>query len=143
MKEFTPAYSPWRHGGWYVHNVQYPSGAIGCVSRNYPDKKWRIVCDDRRGDLGDEGDFTFPNRDAAARAEFEIAHAQCVTAAQAAGWTEAGAAYAGKVVRVAFADETPDFHFAGEDCILADDWESACLHDRNYHYLKKYKAKTA
>jgi hypothetical protein len=34
--EFT--YSPWRHGGWYVNEVRYPSGAVGCVSRNYPDR---------------------------------------------------------------------------------------------------------
>src|SRR4051812_29399717 len=40
-------YSKWRHGGWYVHNVRYPSGAIGCVSRNYEDGKWRIACDPR------------------------------------------------------------------------------------------------
>jgi hypothetical protein len=65
--EWKPIYSPWRHGGWYVHNVQYPNGAIGCVSRNYPDKKWRIACDSR------EGDHTYPNRDAAARAEYELA----------------------------------------------------------------------
>lgn len=62
-------YSPWRHGGWYVHNVRYPSGAIGCVSRNYPDKKWRIVCDPRP-DAYER--FTYPNRDTAARAEFEL-----------------------------------------------------------------------
>lgn len=63
------AYSPWRHGGWYVNNVRHPSGAVGCVSRNYPDGKWRIVCDPR--DFEDQP--TFKNRDAAARAEFEIA----------------------------------------------------------------------
>lgn len=61
--QFT--YSRWRHDGWYT-NVRYPSGACGCVSRNYPDKRWRIVCDAR------EGDFTYPSRDAAARAEFEL-----------------------------------------------------------------------
>ena len=37
-------YSRWRHGGWYVHDVRYPSGACGCVSNNlYADKKWHIV----------------------------------------------------------------------------------------------------
>jgi hypothetical protein len=30
-------------------NVRYPNGAVGCVSRNYPDRKWRIVSDDRDG----------------------------------------------------------------------------------------------
>lgn len=59
-------YSPWRHGGWYVHNVRYPSGAIGCVSRNYPDKQWRIACDPRP----DGHEHTYPSRDAAARAEW-------------------------------------------------------------------------
>ena len=66
----TPAtflYSPWRDGGWYVNNVRYPSGAAGCVSRNYPDKKWRIVCDKR------ETQPTFKTRDAAAAAEFALA----------------------------------------------------------------------
>lgn len=62
-------YSPWRHGGWYVGNVRYPSGACGCVSRNYPDKKWRIVC-------GRPDEETFPSRDAAARAEQAIALAE-------------------------------------------------------------------
>lgn len=68
-------YSRWRHGGWYVHDVRYPSGACGCVSNNYPDKKWRIACDDRRKELGGEGDFTFATRDAAARAELELVEA--------------------------------------------------------------------
>lgn len=69
-QEWNPIYSRWRHGGWYVHNVRYPSGACGCVSDNYPHGLWRIVCDDRRKDLGALGDFTFPTRDAAARAEY-------------------------------------------------------------------------
>lgn len=60
-------YSKWRHGGWYVDNIRYQSGAIGCVSRNYPDRKWRIVCDPR------DGDHTYPNRDAAASAEQTLA----------------------------------------------------------------------
>jgi hypothetical protein len=63
-------YTKWRHGGWYVQNVQYPSGAIGCVSRNYPDRRWRIACDPRPF----EQQPTFPNRDAAARAEWALAH---------------------------------------------------------------------
>lgn len=82
MKEFaasdqkwTPEYARWRHGGWYVSNITYPSGACGCVSNSYPDKKWRVVCDDRRNALGEPGDFTFPSRDAAARAEFALANA--------------------------------------------------------------------
>ena len=74
-------YSSWRHGGWYVHNVRYPSGAVGCVSRNYPDRKWRIVCDPRPGSFpGGPDDRTYPNRDAAAWAEYEIAAALAVKA---------------------------------------------------------------
>ena len=63
---WTPEYAQWRHGGWYVTNVRYPSGAVGCVSRNYPDGKWRIVCDPR------SRDYTYPFRDAAASAEREL-----------------------------------------------------------------------
>lgn len=62
-------YSPWRHGGWYVHNVQYHSGGVGCVSRNYEDGKWRIVCDPRPW----EERPTFRTRDEAALAEWHLA----------------------------------------------------------------------
>lgn len=65
---WTPQYSSWRHGGWYVTNLRYPSGACGCVSRNYADGKWRIVCDPRPFDEAP----TFKSRDAAARAEREL-----------------------------------------------------------------------
>lgn len=68
----TFTYSPWRHGGWYVHEVEYPSGAIGCVSRNYPDRKWRIVCDPRGFDAAP----IFKTRADAARAEWELAQAE-------------------------------------------------------------------
>ena len=68
-------YSRWRHGGWYVHNVRYPSGAVGCVSRNYDDRKWRIVCDPRPFDDRP----TFRNRDEAARAEWFLASGERVT----------------------------------------------------------------
>lgn len=63
-------YSHWRHGGWYVHGVRYPSGACGCVSRNYADRRWRIACDERGHD------HTYPNRDAAALAEWHLAQAK-------------------------------------------------------------------
>lgn len=66
-------YEAWRHGGWYVSNVRYPSGAVGCVSRQMvnpatekPDRKWRIACDTR------EGDHTYRDRDEAARAERDL-----------------------------------------------------------------------
>lgn len=69
---WVPAYTQWRHGGWYVRNVQYPSGGCGCVSNNYDDGAWRIVCDGRRQALGEPGDFVFKTRDEAARAEREL-----------------------------------------------------------------------
>lgn len=66
-------YSRWRHGGWYVDNVRYPSGAVGCVTRQMvnpatgkPDGKWRIACDSR------EGDYTYRTRDEAAAAERDL-----------------------------------------------------------------------
>lgn len=65
-------YSLWRHGGWYVDNIVYPSGACGCVSRNYPDRKWRIVCDPRPF----EQRPTFKSRDDAAMAEWQLANAK-------------------------------------------------------------------
>jgi hypothetical protein len=70
-QQWQPEFSPWRHGGWYVDNLQYPSGAVGCISRNYPDKKWRIVCDPRPF----ESQPTFPNRIAAARGERDLIEA--------------------------------------------------------------------
>lgn len=63
------SYSRWRHGGWYVNNVRYPNNAAGCVSRNYADKKWRVVCDSRPF----EERPTFNCRDDAARAEWWLA----------------------------------------------------------------------
>lgn len=70
---WTPSYEPWRHGGWYVTNVTHPEGGCGCVSRNYADRKWRIVCDPREGSFpGGPNDHTYPSRDAAARAEHEL-----------------------------------------------------------------------
>jgi hypothetical protein len=64
----TFQYSAWRHGGWYIENVRYPSGAKGCVSRNYEDHKWRIVCDPR----GLDASPTFKSRDEAALAEWHL-----------------------------------------------------------------------
>lgn len=68
--DWQPRYASWRHGGWYVTNIRYPSGACGCVSRNYPDRKWRIVCDPRPDA---HRKHTYRTRDAAARAERELA----------------------------------------------------------------------
>lgn len=71
VRGWTPTYAPWRHGGYYVTNVRYPSGACGCVSNNYADRKWRIVTENTGP--GAEGDRTFRTRDDAARAELERA----------------------------------------------------------------------
>jgi hypothetical protein len=67
--DFEPVYERWRHGGSYVLGVRHKNGGIGCVSRNYPDRKWRIVCDSRRGD------HTYGSRDEAARAEYALTEA--------------------------------------------------------------------
>jgi hypothetical protein len=70
---WTASYEKWRHGGWYVTNVRYPNGAVGCVSNNYADGRWRIVCEDSQ--------TPFPSRDAAARAERVLALYQSRAAA--------------------------------------------------------------
>ena len=55
-----------------VGNLYYPSGAVGCVSRNYADKKWRIV--DQGSKYATLEEFpSYPSRDAAALAERELA----------------------------------------------------------------------
>jgi len=62
---WTGEYSRWRHGGWYVTNVRYDSGAVGCVSNNYVDKRWRVVCNS--DDFEDQPSFS--SREDAAQAE--------------------------------------------------------------------------
>jgi hypothetical protein len=78
-------YSRWRHGGWYVDNVHYPSGAVGCVSRNYGDRKWRIACDERRRTgtnvpPSQVVDHTYRTRDEAATAERRLIEAMGASA---------------------------------------------------------------
>lgn len=63
-------YTKWRHGGWYVHGVRYPSGAIGCVAK-LDNGRWCIACDARPGDL-----VTYATREAAAAAEYALAQAE-------------------------------------------------------------------
>jgi len=65
---WQPIFAPWRHDGWYVTNLCHPSGAVGCVSRNYADRKWRIVCDPRP----DGHEHTYGSRVEAAFAEREL-----------------------------------------------------------------------
>lgn len=69
---WTPAYDYWRHGGSYVTNVVYPSGAVGCIAsaRHSRSGRFEIAC----APAGH--DETYRTRDAAARAEAEIALAQ-------------------------------------------------------------------
>jgi hypothetical protein len=66
---FEPEYEAWRHGRWYVIGVRHKNGGVGCVSRNYPDGMWRIVCDSR------DGAHTYKTRDEAARAEYALTRA--------------------------------------------------------------------
>lgn len=75
---WKPSYSQWRHGGFYVTNIQDPNGATGCVSNAYGDGKWRIVCDPRRCALNEPGDHTFDSRDAAALAERGLVRQQAL-----------------------------------------------------------------
>ena len=72
MSDWIPCYSQNPCGGWDVTNLIYPSGGVGRVSNEFPDSKWRIVVDDRRRCLGEEGDHTFASRDDAAHAERSI-----------------------------------------------------------------------
>ncbi len=69
-----PEYSPWRHGGWYVDNLRYPSGAVGCVARFNNGRTWQIACDGR------DTIPSFNSRDEAARAEAAIIIAECIAA---------------------------------------------------------------
>lgn len=73
---WKPSYSEWRHGGFYVNNVQDTNGGIGCVSNNYVDGQWRIVCDPRRDGLNEPGDITFDSREAAAKGQRDLVRKQ-------------------------------------------------------------------
>lgn len=67
--EWVPAYSHWRHGGSYVDNIVYPSGAAGCIAsaRHTTSGRFEIACPPSRYEGG------FKTRDAAAYAEAQIA----------------------------------------------------------------------
>jgi hypothetical protein len=66
---FEPSFTRRRRGGWYVHGVVHPDGAVGCVSDQHPDGRWRIVSDSR------DGDHSYESRDEAARAEYALTRA--------------------------------------------------------------------
>jgi hypothetical protein len=62
MTPWKPEYHRWRGGGYYVTNIRYPSGAVGCVHNNHHsgDKQWYVVA---------SGQGPYPTRDKAAQAE--------------------------------------------------------------------------
>lgn len=97
-EQFVPEYDRWRHGGWYVSNVHYPSGAVGCVSRNYPDRKWRVVC-------AGQDEITYASRDAAALAEKRMADAELANA----GNCDSCGAHIGP-------SQSQPWHWEGEPC---------------------------
>jgi hypothetical protein len=107
-KHWAGAYSRWRHGGWYVHNVRYPSGAVGCVSNNYHDKKWRIACNSDEF----EDQPTFSTREDAANAERIFVQREQLSE------TLTVAIEALKVALIALGDEPhSDYpHCTSEDC---------------------------
>lgn len=65
--DWEPAYERWRHGGSYVVNLVYPTGAVGCIAsaRHTVSGKFEIACQPDAGQ--------FSTRRAAAFAEREIA----------------------------------------------------------------------
>lgn len=63
---WEPLFSKWSGGGWYVANVQYPEGSVGCVCYSFDESTWRIVCDPR---AGSDEEVTFKTRKEAAHAE--------------------------------------------------------------------------
>lgn len=73
----TFCFTAWRHGGWYVHDIIYPNGGVGCVSRNFKDRKWRIVCHPAPF----EEQPTSRTRHDAALAEWHLVQALCKAAA--------------------------------------------------------------
>jgi hypothetical protein len=62
--KFTASYERWPHRRWRNNSAVYPSGTAGCISNNYPDKRWRISCT-----LINLDHLTFSSRDDAAKAE--------------------------------------------------------------------------
>ena len=58
-------YSEWGDT-WYVNNLRYPNGAVGCVARG-ANGGWAIACHPDAGE--------FPARDEAADAEYRLVKA--------------------------------------------------------------------
>lgn len=73
-EKWRPSYEPWRHGGSYVWNLRYPSGAVGCIAsaRHTISGKFEIACDPRRGTGVDEKELQYKTRDEAAYAERDL-----------------------------------------------------------------------
>lgn len=69
--KWIPQYEKWRHGGYYVTNLRYPDGAVGCVAK-LANGKWAIACPPYHG----VEPLQFSTRDDAANAEFYIVKAK-------------------------------------------------------------------
>ena len=67
---WKPTYSRWRHGGYYVDNLYYPSGAVGCIvsARYTHDGLFHLACDPRPVDQR----VGYRTREEAAYAEREM-----------------------------------------------------------------------
>ncbi len=63
--DWAPSFDPWRHGGYYVTNLRYPTGAVGCVAKVGARDQWSIACPDGWG----AHVARFSNRRDAAQAE--------------------------------------------------------------------------
>lgn len=80
-QQWTPQYKAAGPGRWFVLNIRWPSGTCGCVRRS-DDGRWRIE--------EDQQSLPYPTRDAAARAEQQLAAA--ATELTRAGTTSAAGA---------------------------------------------------
>lgn len=69
---WKPSYSRWEHGGSYVNNVVYPSGAVGCISspRHTGSGRYEIAF------APEDHNETDASRGEAARAEAQLAIAE-------------------------------------------------------------------
>jgi hypothetical protein len=78
---WKPVFSErWRHGGWYV-SVGYISGAQGCVSNNYPDRKWRIACHEEAGTFASRTEAAYAERCIALQERLNVIARRCDEAA--------------------------------------------------------------
>jgi hypothetical protein len=119
--EFRPA---GRSGAYFVTNVRYRNGRLGCVIRHWRDHhRWRILADTRLGAP------TYPSKVAAAAAERELAENTPVTggAPPLSAWFEHRAV---EVIRTDAGGRLPagpdQIDLLGEAWLLAGGWRAAC-----------------